>query len=270
MDLCAHHKKKQFASWRTLLPQLRLLFAILIGGASLLWGFFLIPYFRISAIKTNDPLLDDAMLRSSLASTLTAHNKLFLPKKNIFLFSPSDAEQVLREQGVGISKIKKRYPNTILIEFESTEPKFIFCPDVFCYYINQNGILSERAPIFSDNPLPLLVTPHKNPVLGDQIISKRAGNFLTIFQKSIALLHIAAVKIEMEQSGENTTDSINITVRGESDRAHTWQLFVSEQSDPEKLAGDLGLLIREKIKDTMGKLEYIDLRFPDKAFFKLD
>jgi len=264
--LSSHHHKKR----KLILPQFRLYAILLLMGAVFIWGFFWIPYFRVSTIKTNDSLLGDAVLRSSLASTLTAQNKLFLPKNNIFLFSPGDAERALREQGVGISKVKKRYPNTILIEFENTEPKFIFCPDAFCYYVNQNGIVSERAPIFSDNPLPLLLVPHRDPILGDQIISKRAGTFLTIFQKSIAVLHIAAVKIEMEQSGESTTDSINITIRGESDRAHTWQLLVSESSDPEKLAGDLELLIREKIKDAMGRLEYIDLRFPDKAFFKLD
>ncbi len=266
MDIRAHQQKKR----KLLLPRVRIFVVVSFGCAALLWGFFWIPYFRISALKTNDPLVADAVLTNAFAGVFAAKNKLFLPKNNIFLFSPSDAERMLREQGIGIAAVKKHFPGTIVIEFESTEPKFIFCPDALCYYVNQSGVLSERAPIFSDNPLPLLIAQQKNPVLGDQIISKRAANFLTIFQKGIAALRTSVIKIESEKSSEAATGSIVLTMRGESDRAHTWQLLISDSSDPEKLVRDLGLLLREKIKNNIEKLEYVDFRFPDKAFFKLN
>ena len=254
-----HHKKKRVS--------FRPYFFAVAGGVVLLWASFWVPYLRISHIQTNDALADNAEIQRAVATVLTAKNKLFLPKNNVLLFSTKDAEQALRVEGIGLARVTKRYPNTIFVEFENTEPKFIFCPDTFCYYVNQNGIISEKAPLFSENPLPLLMAEKKDVVLGDQIIQKQTANFLTIFLRAIIPLQMTAETIFAKEEIGNTALSI-VLHPNEQDNI-SWRLDISPALSPEKAAQDLQLLLREKIKDNIKNLEYIDMRFPDKAFYKL-
>src|SRR3989338_4560735 len=150
MDLKLRYKKKR----KPVLSYFRwyaIFFAVCAAG---IWGSFWVPALQIAHIATNDPLVQEQEVRNALASVLSSKNKFLLPRSNMFLFSSDTAERALREAGIGIARVKKHYPNSILVEFENTEPKFILCPDAMCYYVNQNGVISERAPIFRKNPLP--------------------------------------------------------------------------------------------------------------------
>src|SRR3989344_4073026 len=107
MNLKPHYKKNRFADWRTIFPHLRLyviVVALFLGGV---WSFFWVPALHISRIVTNDPLLENRVVHDALAGVLASKNRLWLPQNNIFLFSSRNAEQALREAGVGIAKIKK-------------------------------------------------------------------------------------------------------------------------------------------------------------------
>lgn len=219
-----------------------------------LWGFFWLPYFQISEVKVQNDFLQKKQIEEKLNPFLTDHYKFFLPKNNFFLFSGTEAEKFLLKNGFGFWKIKKVFFHTIYADFTETKPEFLYCQNSECFYVDKNGIPYEMAPFFSQSPFALLDLG-KNAVLGEEFLSKNRADFLISFEKKIEnKLKIKKVEIK---------EDMKITFGGD------WFLILQkEEQDAEKIYKNLFLLLENKIKDR-SKIEYIDFRFTNKAFYKI-
>ncbi|MDP3935355.1 MAG: hypothetical protein Q8Q46_04030 [Candidatus Giovannonibacteria bacterium] len=262
MELADYYKKrkrKQFAGK-----------AVIFGGGLLLilfiiWGFFWVPYFRVANIKI-EGYADENGVKTALAGYLSSLNKLFLPRNNFFLLNTDSVNQILKEKGFDLAEVSKQIPSTLLIRFISAPPLFIFCPPTqadqdksACFYINGAGALGERAPKFSENPLPeLAIFGQSSAKIGDQIFPEQKAKFLGEFLGSLKNLNIAPLKIEVSEN----KDIKIFTKEG-------WRILTSFDVLAEETARNLKLLLDQKIKEKRAELEYIDMRFPDKAFYKL-
>ena len=237
--------------------------AVIFGGGLLLilviaWGFFWIPYLRVANIKI-EGYADENSVKTALTGYLFSLNKFFLPQNNFFLLNTEGVEQILREKGFDLLEASKQIPNKLLIRFISKPPLFIFCQDRnICFYINSAGVLGERAPHFSENPLPeLAVEGRSSAKTGDQILSEPQTQFLEAFFGSLKNLNIAPLKIEVSEN----KDIKIFTKEG-------WFILASSDPDTQEVAANLKLLLDQKIKDKRDELEYIDLRFKNKSFYK--
>ena len=238
------------------------------------WVFFWIPYFWISNIETfgaeNPPNIKGAIL-----GHLTSRNSLFLPNNHYGLLSVERIEEILKDKGFGLASAEKAFPNTLIIKFKKSEPWLIFCLPVEvlprrqaglakagqseCYYIDEKGILGTRAPQFSELPLSQILLKDPAPLkLGGSVISSEDAVFLKSWFDSLKT--IEAMPSEIEFSKE---DEVKIILK------EGWFIYLTKNSDPQKLFYDLKLLLDQKIKGSRPNLEYIDLRFENKAFYKL-
>ncbi len=264
MDLNKYYQKRK----KEELARRALFFLYLVFGAVALgWGFFWISYLRISHIQIKDSYYtngEDAEVKKALDPLLSSKNNWFLPKNNYFIFHEKDAEQILRQENIGIATVSKHFPHSIEIIFQESKPKFIFCRESACFYLDQNGIIVEKAPTFSDNILPTLLLKNmpRSIRIGDQLVPKSDAEFLSGFAEGIKNININADKIEMIPNAENDKE-FKISVK------EGWMIYVSTAFPPDIVVGNLKLLLEEKIKDKKLSLEYIDLRFPHKAFYKL-
>ena len=158
-----------------------------------------------------------------------------------------------------------------------TPPWLIFCSDKNeCFYVNADGVLEEKAPNFSENPLPELISPALRRRLqrgeqgdfsnGDRILSQPNVTFLKVFVIEIQNIKGAIKKIEIVDLPANLQAG-NQEVKFFFQEG--WFLLASFELPAEQIAQDLKLLLDQKIGQDRPRLEYVDLRFPDKAFYKL-
>ncbi|MEK7559991.1 MAG: hypothetical protein AAB522_01685 [Patescibacteria group bacterium] len=225
--------------------------------AAALWSFFWLPYFRISQIKINDPLVDRGEIEEKLSSLLASFTKFYLPKNNYFFFPKEAAEKIILESGIGVANIQKKFPNKILVDFKEIKPKFLYCKEDSCFYIDKNGVPYESAPFFSNSPIPVLEV-NKDIKLGEIFLETRIANFLIEFEKEIQKLGLKLKQVKIDQDIRLIT-------------SEDWYLILSLKSDMEdaqNIAKKLTLLFERTIKDRTN-LEYIDMRFPNKAFYKI-
>lgn len=244
-------KKGRFIS------KIKQIFLLLIVGIAALWSFFWLPYFRINEVEINDPLVNKREVEEKLGLSLSSLNKLFLPKNNFFLFPSNVAQKAILESGLGVADIEKKFPNKISVNFIEIKPKFLYCEQKICFFVDKDGVPHETAPFFSDSPLPILEIDGAEAKLGKGLLVKSEANFLLEFQQEIKKFGLEIKKIEINKD-------IKLTIND------GWQLILilGEEKEPKSIAQKLFLIFERKIKDS-SRLEYIDMRFPNKAFYKL-
>lgn len=256
MELAEYYKRKKRAS---LSRKIAFYFLSLFLSTLAIWGFLWIPYFRISHISTigADNELD---VKKSILSYLVSMNKFFLPNNHFAFLSTKQIEAVLKETGFGLASAEKVFPNSLIIKFEKAEPWLMACKtQEECYYVDEKGAISARAPIFSELPLPQIRFKNTADIkLGDSAVSAENIAFLKIWFENLKTIDARPLAIEYLKEEE-----IKISLK------EGWFIHLTKNSDPQKLFTDLKLLLDQKIKDSRSKLEYIDLRFENKAFYKL-
>ena len=168
------------------------------------------------------------------------------------------AEKAILESGLGIADVEKKFPNKIEVDFKEIKPKFLYC-DKECYYIDKNGIPYETAPFFTESPLPVLEFSgfkKKELKLGEEFLSQSDAEFIVNFNNEIKTLNLSIKKIEIEKDMKIVMNE-------------NWNLLIlAEQKDYKDITEKLSLLFGQKIKDR-SKIEYIDMRVEDKAFYRL-
>ena len=199
-------------------------------------------------------------IEQAVSVYLASLNRFFLPNNHFILLSTEEIKILLKTGGFGLANAEKIFPNRLEIKFEKSEP-WLICREKSeeCYYVDEKGALSESAPVFSENPLPQIHSGDlKGVKLGDSVISAEDAVFLKEWFLSLKTIGEAPAEIEFLKKGE-----IKILLK------EGWFIYLAGMSSPGKIFRDLKLLLDQKIKDTRPKLEYVDLRFENKAFYKL-
>lgn len=263
MQLNEYYRRKRQAN---ALKRLVFYVFFLLLSAAALWGSFWAPYFRISKLEFDG--INSSEVGNAISSYIHSKNKFFLPQNHYLFLSADRIKEIFREKDFGTASVQKLFPNKLVVKFEKSEPWLIWCPPRLalgeagspdCYYIDEKGALSDRAPYFSELPLPQVRI--KDPIiakLGNSIISSEDTVFLKAWLLSLKTIDALPSEIEFLGKAE-----IKIFLK------EGWFIYLSRNSDPQKLFTDLRLLLEQKIKDSRPKLEYIDLRFENKAFYKL-
>lgn len=221
------------------------------------WGFFWLPWLRISDIKTDD-YVSKGEVENAISPYLASANSFWLPNDNYFLLQAHKLENILKEKDIGLAAVKKNFPKTIDIKFPQNEPWLIYCSEVECFYVSDKGLLFDRAPKFSQNPLPEIIMENKNGKIGDRVASPAQALFLRNIFHQLNLMNIDILSASFGAKAEVKF------ITGEK-----WYLKIINNDNAQKTLGDLKLLLDEKIKGDRTKLEYIDMRYENKAYYKL-
>ena len=232
--------------------------------ALMLWGFFWMPYFRITNIVADD-YISGSELEQAISSYLASVNEFWLPQNNFFLFDPGKIVELLKEKEIGIAIAGKKFPKTLEIKFHDTEPWLIYCLSESatetdhaekCYYVSLSGFLIDSAPRFSENPLPRITTEGGDKKIGDSLLSDDEIFFFKTATAELKKIGITIKEIAIAKDIRLSTKE-------------NWYLLIYKDADIAKVFADLKLLLEQKIKEGRARLEYIDMRFENKAFYKL-
>jgi len=239
---------------------------IIIAIFSLLIAFLNLPYFKIKKISlTGNKFIETGQVMDEVNSFLSQKKFFFLPEDNIIFASKEELAQRIFKKFPRIKNlsIKKSIFNGLSIEIEERQQEALLCNNKNpsqCAFIDKDGYVFESSPYFSDN-LYLKFFDNRNSSsdlssLGFQLLSADQFKKLIEFKNDLSQEKINILKISLEDEG---------VYRLSTDAG--WLILINEKNDPQKTFDNLKLVL-EKIGDKKNILDYIDLRFGNKVYYK--
>lgn len=247
---------------------------------------FFSPFFKIDQIiifkekkEISDPKILNRILKIINNSKF---NKFYIfSQKNIFVFNSKKIQKILIQEFPQIEKleIKKKFPKKIIINISQRKPKFLICEtkkeknsqnlnlkqnkNQKCFFADNKGFVFLR-PIKTEGFLLPIITTDLNIAIGKQIFDNNIINFLTTIKEKISSVVSAYLDIkEFQILKDNliTQDVVAKTNEG-------WDIYFDLLGKPKEELDNLKKVLNFKIKDMQKNLEYIDLRFGNKIFYK--
>lgn len=152
-------------------------------------------------------------------------------------FYPTFSKKFLREQE------KNEIAQTRWLYWCAGSPE---AGDRPCYYVNRDGIIMDEAPRLKGELFPKLYDERG----GEKRIEER----LIVFVNHFYAFGQFVVK---------TDETLEIGWPG------AMQLKVSLRDNPQEVAKNLALILEKEIGDRRDKVDYIDLRFGNRVYYKL-
>jgi len=230
-----------------------------------------VPFIRIKKVNVYG-YSNVSVIENVAMETLKGRKWIIFPRNNFFIYDKNELQNILKNKEFGIADVKTDFPQTLSITFRTDIPVFLWCAENgMCYYINSAGLIFAQAPAFNASPLPLLTIQRaaaEKTIVGDNFLFSKSAEFLNELVQLLKKSQIEAKNIELLGKATDAVAPLFVS-EAKLFMEGDWFLFVSASSTPNYIAMDTALLLEEKIKDNKTRLEYIDLRFPNKAFYKI-
>lgn len=187
---------------------------------------------------------------------------LFLTQANALFFDSDDMAEHLKKKFAPIEEVlikRDFFKRGIRIEISERKAWAVWCRDS-CFYLDNQGVLFQEAPrLFGELILKITDERPNDFHLSDQILN---GEFFNSFETFVR---------EIGEAHGVTVININIT----PDRSFWlettggWKILIDAETDFGRAKENLKLFADSAaLKEKLGELDYIDLRFPDKGFYK--
>ena len=249
----------------------------------LLFGvFFLMSrVFEIANIEVIDSqTIEKKQIISMLDDQLTKKRWLLLNQNNLFFFSKNQFAKDFKKNFPLVKvDIIKRIPNTLVIRVEENLAPFYWQDNSGKYYVNNTGKIlrpADTGQLIVDNEsgkasmIRFMTTTSQYPSVvdvssggsisvGSQVLDEENVDFirqLTERVKDLADFEINQFKME----GGDSLDIILETSEG-------WLIYFRLTEPLDQQFNKLLLILSQKINDR-SNLDYIDLRFGEKVFYK--
>ncbi len=249
----SHRKKiiKPFYKKRSFLLFLGISFTLIL----LIYLFLFFSYFWIKNIRIegNKDLPEEVLFNQIV--NRSSRKILFFNSSAIFLFNSGQiSEDFLNDFPLIESiQIKKDLPDKIIVIIKERKPSLFWCNDN-CFLLDSTGVAFREK---EDNDRRRVIVRGGGEFnLGDQIIS------VSDMQKIISIWKEIGKELEII---EFEIDSQKLNVK----TSENWHIYFNTEEDLSTQILKLKLVLEEKISLSNRKnLEYIDLRFDSRVYFK--
>jgi len=178
------------------------------------------------------------------------------------------SETILREFPIveRVSAVRE-LPDSMLINIEERAPIGAYCPDgagsdFHCFLIDENGIFFEQLNKEAGDLVIVRQTFGENSVsLGENILQKNIAEAIYKIQSNLK----NNFQIDLKEA------LITSPLRLDATTSEDWKIYfnLGQTPDIDSQLTKLDLLLKNEISSEARKhLEYIDLRFSDRAFYK--
>ena len=213
--------------------------------------------------------LEDASIREQVKNELTGKYFNLIKKNNLILFPEKKINKELQEKFKRIRKIaiKKKFAHEIIIEIDEINFKMLLCNLEQCVVLDEKGSAYmannfSQEELMEDNLITVIdssnaqINSESNPLEAD-------------FQEFILQLNdyiTGETEIKLKNQYE-TPSKMSGDLKVETEEG--WKIYFSESVGIEKEILMLKMILEHKIeKEQQKDLEYIDLRIPNKVFYK--
>lgn len=271
-------RKEFLASSRRLRRKRLILKAVVVGVifAAIFAGivaFFRIPYFQIWKIEiSGNSLVNSNDLSEWIKVKLNGKYLGFFPKANIFIIPKREILAELPQEFKRIKNISidKKYFDTIAVKTEERINTAIYCERENCAFIDENGYVFERAPYFSGGVFVNFFDEREaaetatttfavniNKTLGANLLDEEEFKKIMDFARLLAKTGNGVVRVVLKK--ENNYEIY--TKEG-------WKMILNNKNNPRATNLNLTTALESTIKEERKKLDYIDLRYGNKIYFK--
>ncbi len=241
---------------------------ILILGAGATWGAGYathLPQFAIEQIEVvgaND--ISEDLVRAYVEAELRDGSNAFFSKENVFLYPRRALEQGVQKyfprlHSVNISR-DSLLAQSIRVTVAERGPSARWCVLEECYLMDDNGFIFAEEPMASPYTVPYTfrgALPEGVDPIGQKFLPER-------FAQVVTLLHLLEEK--------NFIPKV-ITIESEQDFSVSlergYKLRIAFNEDAEKIVRNLELVLSsDALRGREGELEYVDLRFGNRVYYK--
>jgi len=249
-----------------------LVFLIFAGGIVAL---FYIPRFRINEISVKGiEVLNGKQFNGEIENILNGKLYSIIPYDN-FLFIPTKkiTDELLQKFPI-LKKIiiARNFSQKLSVEVEERKPEALWCLTLTdnsvatsttittdsCAFVDEKGFIFAPAPFFSGTIFPKFFDEREEPsIIGREMIPEAEFEKLSAFKDLLFKNDINVAKIILQDEGIYEVYS-----------KEGWYVLLNTKNEPNSSFNNLKLVFDTQIKEKRPKLEYIDLRFGKKIFFK--
>jgi|SRR3989344_736413 len=245
--------------------------ASLVAIIMLLGAIFLLrlPGWQVSKIEFSGlETLDSKELENKVRTELTGQYAFLVPRSSIFLAGVESLSAFLKKEFpvIGEIRLEKKFPNTLSISVSERKVLGILCNDleekenISCVYIDTKGFAVDKAPNSTGSLIVKVRTDFSELTVGSNVLDSTVVERI-LFLGSELKKKTGAGAIEYEYSSKNPKDIVLRTHEG-------FRILFLKDSNFENVFKVLRRVLDEEIKDRRAKLDYVDLRFGNKVFFK--
>ncbi|MCB9802625.1 FtsQ-type POTRA domain-containing protein [Candidatus Nomurabacteria bacterium] len=227
----------------------------------LVQSLFQLPFLRINKfVLSNNQDLKQEDLQSLVSQYLEQDKYLLFKNNNYFLFDQSDLKQdLLNTYNLDSVSIQKKFPQTIEIKVTEKISQFILQKDDALYLLSSKGALNRQINALDEKYL-ILQDFRSDSLNLEQILNEDELELINFFYKSWQETFGQSPKLKTIF----LTDSLDTLLEAQTDIGYTVKL------DPEKnIIEQLNNLKKVLAGNIIGiDIDYIDLRFGERVFFK--
>ena len=242
--------------------------AILCAGVYL---FLFLPSLQISQISVSGADRANAETIENIGWQYTAKNFVKvagweLASKSIFLVNTEDIRNKVLDSDAVIENVvvEKKWPDKIDIKIKERDQVAVFCQQERCFYIDANGVIFNELTSRPDGGF--IVRQSQNDGLSDFSLGSSvvSGGLIT---------SIYQIKKNLKDNFQiNLTEAlISSPARLDIMTGEGWQIFFNTDDDGDisNQLTKLDLLLKQEINSEKRQvLEYVDLRFEGRAYYK--
>lgn len=224
-----------------------------------------LSYIQIKEVKITGNIFVDTQEIQDKTNTIL-QSKIFwiIPKSNIFIFSKKELEtQLTQNPAITFVKIRKNYFDTLSIEIKEQEKEMIYCSSFEkneCFYVNKVGFIYAPVTDFIIPEQEIIIYSEQGiKKVQDTVLDGKTYNDIVSFVKNTSKQEIKIKEVYIKSDGVVefvTRDNVRI--------------IGSIFDDFKKDFANLIALFEKQVltKDTFLQIDYIDLRFGNKVFYK--
>lgn len=241
-----------------------IIFSVLLIVGAVIY-FLRLPFIQISEIKINGNVFVEKQEIEQKANALLNKNLLWIiPNRNIFLFSKYELIESIKINPAIVSvKIRKDFFKTLSIEIQEQEKEMIYCTSIEkteCFYVNKNGFIYAKIDDIIIPEQEVIIYNEKGiKGLKDNLIEEKNYIDIVLFVRNLARQEIKIKEVYLK------TDSTVEFISWDNTRFIT-SIFDEYKKD---FANLIALFDQQVVlKEQLSNVEYIDLRFGNKVFYK--
>lgn len=259
------------------LARRRILFAVWGGGCALLFA-GLVAAANISALQVKDVVIEgnevttDEELSALVRQNVSGSYLGLFPRSNILLYPRAAIERAIEaaEPRIASAAVALSSGNTIALTVKEREPSALWCEGTYdtqeaihdpCYFIDGDGLIYGKAPVFTGDVYIRYWGIHGGDPTGLQLLELAAYREMSYLLETLPKFSLEPTDVVFNDQNADVT----VYLKG---RARL--LFTRKQSLGEVLENLDSVLSSEPLggRDAL-ELDYIDLRFGNKIYYRL-
>lgn len=195
---------------------------------------------------------------------IISFNKWSLISRSIFLTEPKIISKDILNEFPQIKNVKvsKNFLQTINLQIEERVTVAVFCQtdDKKCFYIDEDGIIFKILEQIPDNIFIIKeLTKSGDVFVGEKVVEKNIMDIISSIQTNLK----DNFQIDIKEAMITTPFRLNIKT------SENWQIYFNLDSETNLQITKMDILLRDEIPaNTRKYIQYIDLRFKDRAYYK--